>query len=180
MRTLVSLTVLAVVALAAAAPADAHRRTHGVPPAIDVHAVDPHARLILRARVIAGAQIYRCAAAPDGSYAWTLVGPQAVLAGHRRALIYHSFGPRWELLSDGSAITGTILASAPSETPGAIAQLLLKATPDPSAPRGRLTRVAYVQRLKTTGGQPQATCTTDTAGTVTEARYTAEYRFWVS
>lgn len=171
-----TVTVLAVTAGSAPAKVSAPR---GVPAQIDVHAVDKSAHPVYDARVIAGVQVYQCTASGmPAAYAWKLVGPEAVLGRRNRPSIYHSFGPRWEYTADHSAIIGKVLAQAPSASSGAISQLLLKTTAVPGAPKGKLTHVAYVQRLRTAGGQPRGRCAADTVNQVTDTRYTARYVFY--
>jgi len=63
----------------------------------------------------------------------------------------------------------------------AIPWLLLSAASTSAGLDGaRLVETTFIQRIETTGGltPPAADCNTETAGTVTEVPYTADYYFW--
>ena len=96
-------------------------------------------------------------------------------------IVKHSGGPTWTATADGSAVTGTVQASAPSPAGGpAIPWLLLSTIPKVGAPVGLLTDTKFIQRLETKGGTapPTAECKAQTAGKVKEVPYKADYYFW--
>ena len=171
---------------AAAAPAATSTPTRaaaaadpvGVPAVLDVHRYDPTATLVLDATVQLGVQVYECEATSSAAPGWVLLGPQALLGASGGGEIYHSFGPRWQFLADGSAVTGTVVARAPSASAAAVPQLLLSAVPDPATPAGTLTGVRWIQRLNTHRGTPDGVCDIPRIGVVTAASYSAHYFFW--
>lgn len=122
-----------------------------------------------------GVQIYECA---DG--AWKLHAPRADLIDATGAPIASHFGgvdkglppgPYWEA-PDGSRVHGAKPASVPN--PGSIPLLRLEAA-DTSG-TGVFAKVAFIQRLDTTGGAaPAGACD---AGKQVEVRYTAKYYFY--
>lgn len=63
-----------------------------------------------------GAQIYECKAANDGKPIWQFRVPIATLLLDGKTVGRHYAGPSWEY-TDGSAVTGKVLASAPGATP---------------------------------------------------------------
>ncbi len=125
-----------------------------------------------------GVQIYACTA-QSSSYTWTLQGPEAVLyatSGEKR-LGTHSQGPTWTW-SDGSAITGKMLAQMPSPHAGSVPWLLLQVQPV-GAGKGVLTPVTLVRRSDTEGGAaPALGCDAGHAGTAVRVPYKATYSFY--
>jgi hypothetical protein len=116
-----------------------------------------------------GAQIYTC-----GATGWT-GAPRANLYDDRGELIAtHFAGPSWQA-NDGSTVVGAVETRVTVD-PTAIPWLRLKATP--TVP-GKLGQTTYIQRIATTGGLSPAAadCTPETAGTVKEVPYTADYVF---
>jgi Protein of unknown function (DUF3455) len=118
-----------------------------------------------------GVQMYTCAA----SGTWTFVAPQANLYNRGGEVVaIHFKGPTWEWLEDGSTVVGAKLAAFTPD-PTAIPWLLLGAASH--AGEGRMTKVSYVQRLDTVGGNALAgTCS---AGATANVPYTATYYFYV-
>jgi hypothetical protein len=124
-----------------------------------------------------GVQAYEC----DAS-AWKLHGPRAELFDARGARVATHFGgadknlpagPYWEA-SDGSRVHGGKPVSVAN--PGSIALLKLEAL-DTSG-TGVLAKVAFIQRLATTGGvAPDGACT---AGQTADVAYTATYYFYAT
>ena len=101
-----------------------------------------------------GVQIYVCKPDQNNHLAWTFKAPQADLYdGSGKLVVKHYAGPSWEA-SDGSKITGKVVAHADATEAGAIAWLLLK-TESAGAP-GRFDHVRAVQRLFTSGGSAPA------------------------
>jgi hypothetical protein len=127
-----------------------------------------------------GVQIYECAADAAGAPAWKLHAPRAELLDAAGAPIGRHYGgvdkglppgPYWEA-KDGSRVHGAKPASVPNA--GSIPLLRLEAA-DTSG-TGVLAKVAFIQRLETTGGvAPEGTCE---AGKQTEVEYTAKYYFY--
>jgi hypothetical protein len=122
-----------------------------------------------------GVQIYQCKRAPDGKLSWVFKAPEAELRDDAgRVVVKHDAGPSWEA-TDGSKVTGKMLAQAANtKAPGSIALLLLQAT-NAGGP-GMLGSVRYVQRLNTQGGvAPPAPCAQE--GQESRIPYRADYVF---
>lgn len=119
----------------------------------------------------AGVQIYTCSA--NGT--WSFVAPKANLYNRGGEVVaIHFQGPTWEWLEDGSTVVGAKLAALTPDT-ASIPWLLLGAVSH--AGEGRMTRVSYVQRLDTAGGNaPSGGCS---AGATADVPYTATYYFYV-
>ena len=124
-----------------------------------------------------GVQVYECAAADNGKYAWKFKGPSADLldaTGH--VVGKHYEGPTWES-PDGGKVVGQARASAPSSDEGSIPQLLLTARSWPDS--GVFARVRTVQRLDTHGGAaPAQGCDSYRISEVARVPYTARYVFY--
>ncbi|MPW19391.1 DUF3455 domain-containing protein [Paraburkholderia sp. CNPSo 3157] len=147
------------------------RRSHGTPIAIGAgliwavigssaraESIDlPDARAFLSATA-SGVQIYACEYGSDHALGWVFRQPRATLYdANGAAVIAHSTGPSWEA-RDGSRIEGDIIAQKPSDMPGSVPQLLLRARS--TGAQGLLASARYVQRVKTVGGvKPTAPCT---------------------
>jgi Protein of unknown function (DUF3455) len=153
-----------------------------VPPVVPAELAVPEGhKLVVMARAT-GVQIYECAADPSGALAWKLHAPRADLLDDAGAAIGSHYGgvdkglppgPYWEA-KDGSRVHGAKPASAPHE--GSIPLLRLEAA-DVSG-TGMLAKIAFIQRLETTGGvAPAGACT---AGKTTEVPYTAKYYFYAA
>jgi hypothetical protein len=122
---------------------------------------------------------YECRAKADmpGTFAWVFVGPDAALKSRSGETLGRYFGPpaTWAA-SDGSAITGTQLAVAPSSA-GNIPMQLVKA--NPATGSGAMSGVSYVQRVATRGGvAPTMPCAAASAGQREVVQYQADYLFW--
>ena len=162
----IALLVLAAAAHAQSAPA--------VPDALKAPAAE-HVVLVAHAN---GSQIYVCAAGADGKPQWTLKGPEAPLRDDKGSLIgHHSAGPSWKL-TDGSSVTGKMVAKAASPDPNSIPWLLLSVVSHDG--KGKLERVTTIQRLHTKGGQPPPAAKCDAAKPEAETwiPYTADYYFY--
>jgi hypothetical protein len=125
-----------------------------------------------------GAQVYACRATPAGGFAWTLVGPKAVLiADDGSDFGTHSAGPIWVAV-DGSMIGADgAHPLAKVEHPQSVASLLLRVTS--SRGDGALAGVRYVRRTDTAGGLPPAGgCDAQHVGGVSARHYSAVYSFY--
>jgi len=146
----------------------------GVPEVLQAPAGE---HLVLRAHA-QGAQIYVCAAAPDGKPKWTLKAPDAELRDESGAVIgHHSAGPTWTY-RDGSEVAGKAVAHVDSPDAQAIPWLLVAAVSH--AGRGVLEHVTSIQRLHTHGGQPPAAAQCDASKENAQASspYSADYYFY--
>ncbi len=126
-----------------------------------------------------GVQIYTC----NGNGDWGKSVPRADLVDDSGNLIVkHSKGPTWTATADGSAVLGTVQASAPSPAHGpAIPWLRLSTVPAPnSSTTGLLIGTQLIQRVNTQGGTapPTAECKAQTLNKVVEVPYKADYYFW--
>ncbi|MGI5240730.1 DUF3455 domain-containing protein [Dactylosporangium sp. CA-139066] len=160
---------VAAIATAALGPTAASAGPAGREPAVPA-AIRPPAGSVKVAtyRVTTGFQIYRCVGG-----AWGLKGPAAMLRHGEAAsrAIYHSAGPTWQSMTDGSAVTAVKKAESP--VPGAIPQLLLEVTGHAGTIGGELSRVSYIQRLHTRRGLAPAGPCAD--GAEQPVAYDAEY-----
>jgi Protein of unknown function (DUF3455) len=119
-----------------------------------------------------GAQIYECKLANDGKLIWQFREPIATLLLDGKTVGRHYAGPTWEH-SDGSAVTGKVIASAPSDTPADIAWLKLATATNRGT--GILSGATTVQRINTRGGVVTGAC--DQPGSFRSAPYAADYVF---
>jgi hypothetical protein len=160
---------------AVAAPADDARHGHHVaapaalaPPAGNVAAFD---------LLGDGVQNYECV-----NGAWAPAGPSANLLKHRKAVGIHyrsaSGAPAWQSTRDGSLVTATVSASAPSDRPDSVPQLLLAANSNLGGAGTAFGDVTYVQRLATRGGVAPAGACDATVTARAATPYTAVYRFF--
>lgn len=122
---------------------------------------------------------YECRdkASAAGETEWTFVGPKAVLNDRSGKPVGTYFGPpaTWQA-KDGSKITGTQLAVAPS-SPGNLPYQLVKA--NPAEGKGAMSGVSYIQRVALKGGvAPSSTCTAANKGQQEVVKYQADYLFW--
>ena len=126
-----------------------------------------------------GYQIYDCAAAADGGYAWKFRAPEATLRDvSGKPIGSHYAGPTWRA-ADGSTVVAEVRSKAPAKDPANIPLLLLGARSHGDGD-GVFSKVASIQRLETVGGQaPSASCgsATDLAR-VARVPYTATYYFY--
>ena len=112
-----------------------------------------------------------------GQTEWVFVGPKAVLNDRSGKQVGTYYGPpaTWES-SDGSKLTATQLAVAPSGT-GNLPYQLVKA--NPAMGSGAMTGVTFIQRVALKGGvAPAAACTTANKGERQIVKYQADYIFW--
>jgi len=119
-----------------------------------------------------GAQVYECKVGADGKPAWAFREPIATLFADGKTVGRHYAGPNWEA-SDGSAVVGKAVGSAPGATANDIPWLRLEVAS--SRGNGVLSGVTTVQRINTSGGKLEGAC--DKAGTFKSAPYSADYMF---
>lgn len=124
---------------------------------------------------------YECKAKANSTseMEWTFVGPKAVLNDRSGKQVGTYFGPpaTWEA-KDGSKVTGTQLAVAPSGA-GNLPYQLVKA--NPAEGKGAMTGVSYIQRVALKGGvAPASTCSAANKGAKEVVKYQADYIFWAS
>ncbi|WP_192805268.1 DUF3455 domain-containing protein [Noviherbaspirillum aerium] len=125
----------------------------------------------------AGAPAVAASAAMPGQMEWAFVGPKAVLndRGGKQVGTYYGPPATWEA-SDGSKITATQLAVAPSGA-GNLPYQLVKA--NPASGSGVMNGVTYIQRVALKGGvAPASECNAASKGKREIVRYQADYIFW--
>ena len=162
-------------ALLAAAPA-AFAQT-GLPDSIKV----PDGHKVALETTGVGEITYECRdkANAAGQTEWTFVGPKAVLNDRSGKQVGTYFGPpaTWQA-KDGSKITGTQLAVAPSGA-GNLPYQLVKA--NPAEGKGAMSGVSYIQRVALKGGvAPSSVCTAANKGQQEVVKYQADYIFWAA
>ncbi|MGA9702283.1 DUF3455 domain-containing protein [Pseudomonas sp.] len=167
--------LLCLTALLAAAPS-AFAQT-GLPDSIKV----PAGHKVALETTGVGEITYECRdkANAAGQTEWTFVGPKAVLNDRSGKQVGTYFGPpaTWQA-KDGSKITGTQLAVAPSSA-GNLPYQLVKA--NPAEGKGAMSGVSYIQRVALKGGvAPNAACTAANKGAQEVVKYQADYIFWAA
>src|ERR1700730_5537099 len=112
------------IGLLAGCAASSAMKTDDIPASLRV---PTNAVVALRAHA-AGVQIYRCRAAKGDAarVEWQLKEPEADLFDRGNKIGRHYAGPTWEA-TDGSKVTGEVVARADSPDPKAVAWLLLSA-----------------------------------------------------
>lgn len=173
---LVPLSAVLLLSACAATPS-AHRMfsQDGLPDPVKV----PAGHRVALETVGVGEITYECRAKanPAGAFEWVFVGPKADLNSRAGQKLGTYFGPpaTWAA-SDGSAVTGTQVAVAPTSA-GSIPLQLVKA--NPATGMGAMNGTAYIQRVATRGGvAPAATCDATAAGRKEVVTYQADYIFW--
>ena len=114
-----------------------------------------------------------------GQTEWTFVGPKAVLNDRSGKTVGTYFGPpaTWQA-NDGSKVTGTQLAVAPSSA-GNLPYQLVKA--NPAEGKGAMSGVSYIQRVALKGGvAPSTACNAADKGKQEVVKYQADYIFWAA
>ncbi len=119
-----------------------------------------------------GAQVYECKISPDGALAWALREPIATLFSDGKTVGRHYAGPNWEH-SDGSAVVGQVVGTAPGQVAMDIPWLKLAVASRRG--NGVLSPVTTVQRINTVGGKLNGACYK--AGTYESVPYSADYVF---
>jgi hypothetical protein len=158
MKTLTPSLCFVLLASAASAQLPDSIAAPGAAPVLQVHAE--------------GAQVYECKADTAGRLIWTFREPIATLFADGKTVGRHYAGPTWEH-SDGSAVAGKVVGSAPGAAPGDIPWLKLEVASRRGS--GVLGDVTTVQRINTQGGKLDGAC--ERAGTYRSAPYSADYVF---
>jgi len=119
-----------------------------------------------------GAQIYECKSGADGTLAWVFREPIATLLSEGKTVGRHYAGPNWEY-SDGSAVVGQVVGTAPGQVAMDIPWLKLGVTSRRG--NGALSQATTVQRINTMGGKLNGACYKP--GTYESVPYSADYVF---
>ena len=119
-----------------------------------------------------GAQIYECKSGANGVSVWSFREPIAALFRAGVTIGRHYAGPTWEL-SDGGAVKGKALATAPGGSSTDVPLLKLEVTERRGA--GSLSGAKLVLRLNTRGGVLSGPCSI--AGELKAMAYSADYVF---
>jgi len=123
-----------------------------------------------------GSQIYTCQAGADGTFSWTLKGPEAELRDRKDKVIgQHSAGPTWKL-KDGSEVTGKAVAHVDSLDDESVPWLLVNVVSNTG--KGQLAKVTTIQRVHTHGGKPAGVCDESHQSAETKSGYAADYYFF--
>ncbi|KJC60195.1 hypothetical protein UP10_14035 [Bradyrhizobium sp. LTSPM299] len=125
-----------------------------------------------------GAQVYECKPDTGKSQSgvraliWQFREPIATLMLDGKSIGQHYAGPSWDL-TDGSAVKGKVIASAPGATSNDIPSLELEVVYQHG--NGILSAATVVQRTNTKGGIAHGAC--ERAGDYRSAPYSADYVF---
>jgi hypothetical protein len=123
-----------------------------------------------------GVQIYECQLVANVPQ-WVFQAPDASLYDASGAKVgVHGAGPSWRYL-DRSSVKGEVVTKTPSPEPPSVPWLLLKAIDEDGS--GLMTRVEFIRRSDTHGGNPPTTgCDSQHLTTTTRIPYTATYTFY--
>jgi hypothetical protein len=119
-----------------------------------------------------GAQVYECKTSADGALAWVFREPIATLFSDGKTVGRHYAGPTWEY-TDGSAVVGQVLGTAPGQVAMDIPWLKLGVTSRRGS--GVLGPATTVQRINTMGGKLNGACYKP--GAYESVPYSADYVF---
>ena len=119
-----------------------------------------------------GAQVYECKTSADGALAWVFREPIATLFSDGKTVGRHYAGPTWEY-TDGSAVVGQVLGTAPGQVAMDMPWLKLGVTSRRGS--GVLGPATTVQRINTMGGKLNGACYKP--GTYESVPYSADYVF---
>jgi hypothetical protein len=131
-----------------------------------------------------GTQNYQCMATDAGSFAWTLVGPDANLyqcAPGGELIGKHFAGPTWQRAADGSKFVGNgpLAAKAPSPEDAVHDVPWLLIPQKPQTAGSSFAAFSHVQRVNTVGGvAPKDGCGATNAGAEAKVPYHATYIFY--
>jgi hypothetical protein len=126
-----------------------------------------------------GVQIYVCQVGADQKFSWTLKGPEAELKDRSgKTIVHHFAGPSWKY-TDGSLVTGKVIAKQDAPKADAIPWLLLTAASHTG--EGMFSQVTSIQRIHTMGGMPpeEIACDASASGKEVRSAYEADYYFYV-
>lgn len=165
------------IACACLLPLSAAQAQAALPDSIKV----PDGHKVALETVGVGEITYECRAKADmpDQTEWVFVGPKAQLRDRSGKAVGSYFGPpaTWQA-KDGSKVTGTQLAVAPSGA-GNLPYQLVKA--NPAEGKGAMTGVTYIQRVALKGGvAPSAACGAAQKGQREVVTYQADYIFWAA
>ncbi len=123
-----------------------------------------------------GVQIYACQQV-SGSPQWVFQAPEATLTNATgKTVATHGAGPIWKSTEDASTVRGQVIAKA-SPAASAVPWLLLK--PAASTGSGIFSKVEYIRRSNTQGGNAPATgCDAQHLDITIRVPYTATYTFY--
>jgi hypothetical protein len=143
-----------------------------------VEPTPPPGATVVREVQAGGAQVYACRAGADGAFAWSLVGPKALLINDDGSDFgTHAAGPVWTAVDGSSVGADGAHPLAKIDHPGSVPALLLTVTSSHGS--GALTGVRFVRRAETQGGAaPAAGCDAEHANATTASRYSAVYTFY--
>jgi hypothetical protein len=125
-----------------------------------------------------GVQIYECKAKPGqaGEFEWVFKAPEAELFdSDGKKVGRHYAGPTWEA-KDGSKVVGKLVEKAAAPKEDDIPWLLLKATANEG--KGVFSKVEYIQRRNTRGGNAPARPDKSQVGKTVKVPYEATYVFF--
>jgi hypothetical protein len=144
----------------------------------DSEPAPPAGAAVVREVQAGGAQIYACRAGAGGAYAWTLVGPKAVLINDDGSDFgTHAAGPTWTAADGSSIVADGAHPLAKIDRPGSVPALLLTVTS--ARGDGALSGVRFVRRAETQGGMaPAAGCDAQHVNATSASRYSAVYTFY--
>ena len=149
-------------------------------------------KVLLRASVTEGSQIYECqaSASDPNSFAWKLQAPFALLRADNGTNVVHSTDPTWLFTRDGSEVKGkvgqytspdgTIVPATATPDANSLPWLRVDVT-EHRGNSGLFSNVDEIQRLYTSGGiAPSASCDRAAANdhVIMTVAYSAEYVFW--
>jgi hypothetical protein len=146
--------------------------------AADTEPAPPPDAVAVREVQAGGVQVYGCRRAADGSFAWTLIGPKALLVNDDGSDFgTHSAGPTWTA-ADGSTITADGAHPLQKiDRPQSVPALLLRVTTRNG--NGALSGIRFVRRSDTEGGLPPSTgCDAAHLDATTASHYSAIYTFY--
>ena len=166
----VALITLCIAAVSFGVPASAQSST-------DLEPAAPADAVVVTEVQAGGAQIYACRRLAN-AFAWTLVGPEAILVnGDGTNFGTHTAGPAWTALDGSSVVADGAHPLVKLERPGAVPALLLSVVSRTGT--GVLTPVRFVRRADTEGGRaPDGGCDAAHAGTTVARHYSAIYTFY--
>ena len=125
-----------------------------------------------------GAQVYACRATAAQTFAWKLVGPNAILVNDDGSNFgTHGAGPTWTARDGSSIVADGAHPVARLDNPNGVPELVLRVTS--AGGTGILTAARFVVRSDTAGGLPPASgCDAAHENTIVARHYSAIYTFY--